>query len=946
MPPELAPGEPTPPEQTPPETPPAPTTQEPIGTSDPTRPPTNGKGAIWGRVLDRSNRIPLSDVTIHVLETKDVVTSDASGRYRIELTPGMYTFRVVADMYRITRVRNVRVIWGRTTTLDLPIEPDENATEETIAVEAEVERASQSAQLLLRKNAAASSDSVGAQDIAKTPDRNAADAIKRVVGASVVDGRYVFVRGLGDRYTNALLNGSPLPSPEPDRQSVPLDMFPTLVMSDLVIRKTFTPDIPGDFAGGSLDIHTREIPTKVAFGVSLTAGFNSESTFKNRLSYAGGKYDWLGIDSGVRALPKGFPQTRVTRLNPDGTVNNDVATYGKALNSGMESNRAFTLPNGSANVTGGWSTKIGETGSIGFMAGAGYSRKFQIRKNEITRTFGVDSTKPGELIRFNDYSGEAGIDTVTWSALGTIGAVINTNNRVWLTGLYSRSAEKEARLIRGFNDEQAADIIDERLRFINRGLGYSQLRGEHRFNALNGSLFEWRGLLARATLSDPDLRETVYQIDPAFGASFREGTQSGQHFFAAQAETTRSIGLDYTQPIVRDAEKPKSIKAGAFMSLRGRSFDARRFRFLRNPAADPAVFRQRPNDLFTNQNIGPVLELEEWTRPTDSYVARYDVYAGYAMADISFTEQWRVLAGPRIEAARQTIDSFDPFAPTAAGVTSSLTKLDVLPALGVVYKATKELFVRAGASQTVARPQLRELAPFVFTDFLGAREVLGNPDLDRTRIWNFDARVEYYPSPTEVLALSFFHKRFNKPIEPVILPTSRGVLSYQNADGATNTGIEIEAKKKLGFLAPELAEFTVVANTSILYSEVNLAQANAGILTSTSRPLAGQSPFVVNLALDWEHDASKTRARVLYNVFGPRISQVGMNGLPDIYEAPRHVVDVSVAQDFGGGFGGKLSIENILDAPYRFTHGTDLGSPVANRYVVGRSVWVTASYTY
>ena len=901
-------------------------------------------GAVWGVISSRGTKETLLDVMVSVLGRKEYSSSDIDGRYRLELPPGTYSLRVVGELHRPARVKNVRVVRGRVARVDISLEADETAVEEVTAIEAEVERASAATQLFLRKNATRASDSIGAQDIAKTPDRNAADAIKRVVGASVVDGKYVFIRGLGDRYTNSMLNGAPLPSPEPDRQAVPLDMFPTLVLSDLTVSKTFTPDMPGDFAGGSLDIHTRDLPQKFLFQSSVGLGVNSVSTFGKRLSTPGGSLDWLGIDDGGRKLPSVVPGQRVTRLNPDGTLNPGLNEAGRAINSPMETDRAFNLPNGNGSFVVGDSFKLGGSKVLGLMGGATYTRSFQKRTDEIVRTYGIDPSRPGQLVRFNDYRAETGIDTVNWSGLGTASLAFDVNHKVSLTGLYSRNAAKEGRFITGFNDEQGSDIQDERLRFLNRNLVYGQLRGEHRFNALNSAELKWSGLWSRAAMNDPNLRETVYVRDPDTGFSFRESTQSGQHFYAAQGETTRSGALDWTQPLLK-GDTPVSVKGGGMVTLRGRSFNARRFRFIRNPSADQALFRQRPNELFTDDNVGNVIELDEWTRPTDAYAAKYNVLAAYGMADVSLSSRIRVVLGERVEAANQTIESFDPFAPEAQRVRTELSRTDLLPSANVIYKVTKESNVRLTATRTVARPQLRELAPFVFSDFFGAREVLGNPDLDRSRIVNLDARYELFPRVGEVLAFSVFHKRFQDPIEPFIIPTSRGVVSFQNAKGAVNTGVELEGRKALDFLHKSLDELTFLANLTIVHSRVDLDTAQAGIQTTTSRPLANQSPYVLNLALDWNHEKTKSRARVLYNVSGARIAQVGLNGIPDTYEQPRNLVDLSYAQGFGDHVDVKATVANLLDAPVRFTQG-ESGEFLANRYLLGVTAWLSATYTH
>jgi TonB-dependent receptor len=495
-------------------------------------------------------------------------------------------------------------------------------------------------------------------------------------------------------------------------------------------------------------------------------------------------------------------------------------------------------------------------------------------------------------------------------------------------------------VIEGFNQESSANIRDERLRFQNRGLLYGQLRGEHKLASIR-----WRPLQARATSADPDLRETVYAQNAAGGLSFRDGSLSGQHFFSAQGETSRAVGLDYAQPLTKNPDRPKTLSVGGLLSLRGRSFASRRLRFQRKSGADAAVYARNPNALFTPETVADRFDLVDETKATDTYDARYDVTAGYVMSDLTVLRGVRVIFGARVEAAKQSIDSFDPFAGTA-NVQESSTKrnTDILPSLGVVLGASDKMNLRLSYGRTVARPQLRELAPFIFTNYLGAREEFGNPNLERTRIDNLDARGEFFPSNEEVLAATLFYKRFLSPIEPTVIQTTRGVDSYENARGGYSFGLELEGRKRLSFLLPALREFTLVGNVTFLASQVDLDPTKLGGLTSLSRPIAGQAPFVVNAALDWEHN--KSRLRVLYNVAGSRIYRVGAFGLPDIYERPRHGLDLAFAQGIGEHLDFKVSLENILNAPFRFTHGNSAEAPITQRWTTGQSLWLGATYTY
>lgn len=920
-----------------------------LGEEDPARPAPAGRGVVWGVVTDEKTKEPVIDAQISIVGTNKKALADYDGRYRLELTPGTYELRVFYQLYKAQRIQNVRVVAGAVQKLDVALGVEEAKQVIVVDVEADPDRATAAAQTLIRKNATTVGDAISAQEIARTPDRNAADAAKRVVGASVVGNRYVFVRGLGERYTNALINGTPLPSPEPDRQAVPFDLFPTSVLSDLSIIKTFTPDMPGDFAGGSVRVRTRELPEKFTVAATLSVGFNTVSTFRDRLTYRGSSTDWLGIDDGTRALPSSIPNYRVTRLGPkpDGSVitRDDLTRWGQDINAYMSTQRAMALPNMSGNVTVGNTHKVGTEHEIGYIAALSYGRRFQIRPDEISRTFTTDPNAASPtLTMLNDYKIETGVDAVSWGGYGGVTYRYAKDHKVSLTGLYSRSSENEAREIAGYNEDAATTIYDTRLRFTNRALAFGQLAGEHKFRKLNDAALDWSLTLSSASSSDPDMRENVYQLAEGGRKVWDDGTQSGLHFFADQSETIYGGLANWTQPLAR-GDLATRIKFGGLAIMRSRDFSARRFRYIaRNPPGFD--YAKTPDELFVPENIGPALELDEWTRTSDSYDAQQATFAGYVMTDTSLTKWLRLILGARVESFDQDLNSFDRFDPTVRS-TSTLSKVDLLPSANVVFKLSSVANLRLSATRTVARPQLRELAPFLFTEYFGARDIYGNPNLDRTSIVNLDARLEWFPTLAEVAAVSLFYKDFTKPIEKIILPAgNRGTDSFENAAGAQNAGIELELRKNLAFASPKLTNFGALANVTLVYSRVTLADNQVGLQTNPERPLAGQSPFVLNVGGDYTNDKSGTRIRLLYNVFGRRIAQVGSYGLDDIYEQPRHLVDVTVAQRVGKIWDLKLAAENLLSSPVRFTQGAEVkddDSNIVGQYQPGATFTLSVS---
>jgi hypothetical protein len=883
-------------------------------------------------VVESSNGEPIIEAQVAVVGTKYKALTDLDGNYRIELPPGTYDLRVFYEAHKPRRVQKAAVTKGQTLRVDVSLEPESAEPEPVREITVTADRASAATQILIRKNAANVGDAVSAQDIAKTPDRNAAEAAKRVVGATILDGRFVFVRGLGERYTNALLNGSPLPSPEPDRQAVPLDLFPSLVLSDIAILKTFTPDMPGDFAGGSVSIHTRQPTETFQIAATLSIGANTESTFQDRLSYKGGNLDFLGIDSGRRNLPKGFPTYKLVSglSKPDGTQVTDEDTWaaGRRINSSIATNRSTAPPNHGLNIVASGTIPLGSLGKLGATAALTYSRRFSIVRNAIFRQFYhyPDPATPDSPFPYRaqvDNTGEIGNDQVSWGGLAVVSWNPSNDHRLTLTGLTSRSSDNEARILGGYNEGADADLEDTRLRFLSRGLYFGELAGEHKLRALKDIELNYRLSGSLATLDEPDTRQTSYQLfeqaDGSIGRFWNATpTLSGQHFFGTQSERALGGSADITIPILT-GKMPLKAKVGALVQLRERDFDVRRFHFRQQPV--PFTEYVKPADeIFTDENIGPIVDFNEWTQPTDTYVASTSLYAGYLMADFTPMSWLRVIGGARIEAWSLDISSFDRFVPDTQ-INSKKDSLEVLPALNLVFKTTKDSNLRASISRTVSRPQLREVAPFLFSDFVGARDLIGNPNLKPASVLNADMRFEVFPGAADVVAISAFYKQFYDPIETTIDGgSSSGIQTFNNAGAARLLGIELEAKKNLAFITPILSDVSALANLTLSQSRVDLSEAG-GIQTSKVRPLVGQSPLVLNLGVDYSNEELGTRARVVYNVSAPRIQAVGQNLLLDQYEQPRHLLDVAIAQRIGKHLDLKLTIENILQAPYRVTFG-------------------------
>lgn len=926
---------------------------------EPWRAPAAGRGAAWGHLVDRDSGEPAIEAQIKVKQTGAVVLTDYEGYYRVELPPGKYDLEIFYEMYEPETLSGVVIQAGRVRRQDLKLKPQAGAIEE-LTIEEAAERATLEGQILRRQRSASAQDGVGRAEISRTPDSNAAEAAQRVVGATIVGSRFVYVRGLGERYTNALLHGAPLPSPDPNRAAVPLDIFPALVIDSININKTFTPDMPADFAGGSVAIETRDIPYKPVFSVTLKGAYNDQATFQNRLSYAGGGLDFLGADDGTRALPAGFPSDYpVYRqvVKPDGTRMSDaeLAGWGKALNRSLVATGEETPVDHGVSIVGGNGWKLGKEARLGFIASANYDRSYQKITDGIERVLVLD--QGSTLPRF-DWNFSAGQDNVRWGLFGSTIFQANKDHSLRLIGMAMRNTVDRAQSFDGLDLQTRAVINNTRLSFVQQHMNLGQLRGEHHFPQLAKAELDYNLFLARATRDEPDTRDSVYNYADSSGPPyiFKDGSESGRHFYSGQFEDTYGGLLNWTQPLNSELHR---IKFGGLWSQKERDFWARRFYYVRNPRSrlecpvDGTTFPPNcPAEHFTDENIdNGVLRLQEGTRTTDAFQSSLGVYAGYAQIDSEILDRLRLVAGARVEVTNQSARPVGQLGLVPDVAPAQLNDVDVLPAASLIYSATDKFKLRVSYGRTLARPQVRELAPFAFSDYFGGLETLGNPDLRLTRVHNFDTRVEFFPTMREVLAFSIFAKTFTDPIEPILRPAGDGTnVTFINTPAGTLIGVEAEARKGLGFLTPILVPFSIVTNVTLVNSSIQIDQpgtdtgSNQTFMTNSSRPMVQQAPVVFNVALDYQNEVG-TSARILFNVSGARIVQVGTQGLPDAYEQSRPLLDFVLSQRFLEQWEARLVLENLLNSPILITQGESGGAPnVVRQYTTGRMVGLSLKY--
>lgn len=896
-------------------------------------------GKIVGTVIDEFNAMTLPSAPVEILETGEVIYTDLDGEFAVSLPPGTYNVKVTFSSYT-ERTVPVTVTAGQTVTLDVAMMM-ERFTEEVV-VTAKVDTPqlfTAEAQLIERKKAAVITDNLAAEDIRQNADSDAAQAMQRVTGVSVVDGSYIYVRGLGERYSNTQVNGAVIPTTEPDKKVVPLDLFPSGLIQSVQVQKSYMPDKPADFTGGLVQIEPLNFPDRPVFDFSASVGFNSATTGNDALSYPGGGTDFLGFDDGTRAVPGLMPtDEKVVRggiYSDPGFSRPELQAFGRSFGNVWEPRLNDTAkPNQSYSLVWGDSTeKLGAVVS--------YSYNYQNQNLSEERNFYKVSDDAIQIQ--NDYDFETSTTRTTMGLVGNLAYKIDGNNRVAFENLYSNSSRNETRFFEGFNKDANNDIRNSRLYWVQETIYSGKVSGEHFLPNVANSRLDWKTTFSRAIRDEPDLRETLYEDNPSIDKFvLADESQSGFRMFNDLDDNIYEFAVDWSLFGTQWSGLPTMFKVGPYIQYRERDFSSRRFRF--RPVSRSRIdLSQPPEVLFAPENIGTEFELREETRNTDTYNADQNILAAYAMVDLPLSERWRLIGGLRVERSEQNVNTIDLFStnPTREDViTSSLDNTDVLPGINLVYALDPAQNLRFGISRTVNRPEFRELAPFEFTDVVGGRATVGNPDLVRALVTNFDARWEWFPSGGEVIAASFFYKDFTDPIERTVEATAQLRTSFTNAVGAKNLGFEVETRKQVASNVFGSLNYTFVD------SDIDVGRGTGQVQTSTNRPLAGQSTHVLNAVGDFVVPDWDLSLRVLFNFFGDRITDVGSLGLPDIIENGRGQLDLVAIKRFQVGDrdrGAQLrvALDNVTDVDYLFTQADQ----VQRFYNLGRTLSVSFSFS-
>jgi TonB-dependent receptor len=832
-------------------------------------------GKITGKVISSKTGEALIGATVSIDSLKRAVATDLDGNYSISgLSPGAYSLSGTYVAYDKKIVSDVIVSGTDFTILNFALDPATSGNGNNVTVRTRVNRENIGALLAAQKNSSSVSDGISAELIRRTPDRTTSDVLRRVSGASIQDDRFAIIRGLNERYNAAFLNGAPLPSSESDRKAFAFNIFPSNILDNMVINKTATPDQSGEFAGGLINITTRSIPVENFTTISVSGGYNTITTFKEKFDYKGGKTDFLGFDDGTRALPVNVANLK----NLSTSTPSEMGQLGKSFSNNWGLNSKKFTPNYGIQITKGLNIERNGNEVLGMLFSLTYNKTSSYSEGD-RRSFEYDRAAPAAppVLR-GDFIDKIYADQILLGALANLSFKLNSRSTLNWKNILSINSDDRVIRRTGFQDASGDPnfLTRQDARWFTSNTIYSsQLIGDHILSKSNLRL-NWQGSYAKVKRSIPNLRQSIYfgyNETPAFEANVASGRNSlvaengGTMFYSTTNENIMSGKIDITQPFSLFSNRQNQLKVGFYYQNRTRNFDARLLGFgiLNSTGFDRSLLKLPAERIFTAENMGKLsngkegFSLLELNRPSFVYDASSILSAGYAMLDQRFGRKLRAVWGVRLENFNQRLNSVDEF---NVPVVINTAKLDPLPSVNLIYSLNAKQNIRASFYRTVNRPEFRELAPFIFFDFVTRYTVEGLDTLRRASIKNFDLRYEFYPGRSQLFSVSGFYKDFTNPIELVSSPALVRQAIYQNARSAKVYGVEFEVRTLLSTLfgSAESSVFnkiTFSANASLLKSEITLGDF-AGIISAKDliekRSLQGQSPYVFNSSLNYADD--------------------------------------------------------------------------------------------
>ncbi|MBP8073702.1 MAG: carboxypeptidase regulatory-like domain-containing protein [Bacteroidia bacterium] len=927
---------------------------------------------IAGTVKDADSQEALVGATIRLLKDSVMVAgayTDDAGAYSVEVAPGNYTLVCTYISYDNKTIDNIQLTAGQSLVQDVVMGMDVNdaGDKNIVVIMDKVVKNNEATLINMQRRSTSVVDVISLEQVQRTGDQDAGAAMKRVTGVTVEGGKYVYVRGLGDRYTKTLLNGSEIPSLDPNRNSVQMDLFPANLIDNIVVYKTFTPDLPGSFTGGLVKISTKDFPQKFSLSYNSSLGFNTSASFRNDfLTGQRGNTDWLGMDDGTRDLPA--PLSNSGYILPDQSFADPVKADAIELatnafstpmtpevsNSSLNHSHAFTI---------GDQKKLGGK-PFGYVVGLSYNKTDNFFENAVEGRWQLVSNidQSNGLNNQIYLTGDQASREVLWGGLVNFSWLPSVNHQLSFNYMHNQSGNSSARFLQGDLMRDDPNIVFQTrvISYTERALDMFQLKGDHTFGKLKA---DWIGAFSHSAQNEPDLRffsndytreDTVYDIQRALYSA-------PSRYFRKMEENNLDGKVGFTLPFKQWSGRESKFQFGGAYTYKGREFYERRFEYV-NGSPQTIHYEGNPAAYFGEENLGVIGTdnnglfqygnyITDASELRNSYSGTQGIAAAHMMVDMPLIGELRMITGARMETTSIVLTSKDTHLDAA-----TLNNLDILPSVNLIYamrpQAMRNIMnLRGCYSRTLARPVFRELAPYASFDFVGDMVLIGNPDLQRTLIDNLDLRWELYPSTSELVSVSAFYKNFTNPIELVINPMAANIEgNYRNVPNASLVGVEFEFRKNLDFITPALKDLRASGNITLIKSRLDISPDELEQIRSlnpnaeSTRAMFGQSPYSLNGELAYTNDSIGFNTSMSFNVFGPRIAAVSRGGTPNVYEQPRPTLDFSVGKRFGP-IDIRFRARNLLDPEYKKVQTLKNVDYIFSSYRIGRTFSLGVTYT-
>ncbi|WP_452220179.1 TonB-dependent receptor domain-containing protein [Lacinutrix salivirga] len=877
------------------------------------------KGKVAGTVIDGDFNDVLSFANITVKGTDKGTTSDFDGKYNIELDAGTYTLTFSFVGYETKEITEVIIKPNQVTDIEVTLNSSQNALEEVV-ITTSTKRNTESALLNLQKKSVTLLDGLSAQAIKKSGASNAASAVKSVPGVSIQGGKYVYVRGLGDRYTKSILNGVDIPGLDPDRNTIQMDIFPTNIIDNVIVIKSAAAEYPADFTGGVVDIVTKDFTTKASYSISLGSGYNTDMHFNdNYLTYSGSKSDFLGYDGGKRDRP-------INRYQPiPGTFNNSsvLTSATRAFDSELAAKKQSSSMNFDFGFTAANQYNLGNN-KLGYIASLSYKNDITFYDNRIDGNYTKDenNSSNNNLLATRQTSGDEGIESVILNGLA--GLVFKTKNSKFKANiLHIQNGESSAgffnqRLAQGGGNAGFENVQKDALLYTERSITNILFGGEHQLNT-NGFNMEWKFSPTFTKVLDKDHRITPLEVTQNGDYLISPSTSSYPIRIWRNLNEESWVGkIDFTDKYEL-FNKPAKVKFGGAYTYKFRDFNTDQYLFtsstlfVENGNADNLL---APENIWTTDNqSGTYLVFGQEFQPANSYEGEQNIGALYVSNEFNLSEKLKAVIGLRSEMYRLYYTGQNQAGTEVFNLENIIDELDLFPSANFIYALTEKSNLRASYSRTTARPSFKEASNIQIFDPITNRTFIGNgfgndfyDAIRPSYINNFDLRYEIFREEGQMIALSGFYKDFKDPIESVFFPGSPDQLTVANLGNAKVLGAELEFRQNLGFLTEGLKKLQFNANVSYINSslemsdiEFNLRQfaARDGQAIDRKRDLQGQSPYLINVGLDYGNSNLGLQTGLYYNVQGKALEVVGTGIVPDVYTQPFNSLNFTLNKTFG-----------------------------------------------